>query len=201
MSTCSHPATPSIAAEPVSPLVAPTIVTRSFRLASTWSNIAPDQLQRDVLERQRRAVEQLLHPELMVELDERRRRRDGGTTRTPRSHSRRSVASSRSGSTNGSITSTARSTYVRGLPTRRRAGELRDGQLRPVVRHVQPTVGRQAGEQDIAEARARAPRHASTRTASLSRRSRAAGRRCCAPRRGRAARARSPGRRTRGRHG
>ena len=41
MSTCSHPATPSIAAEPVSPLVAPTIVTRSFRLASTWSNIRP----------------------------------------------------------------------------------------------------------------------------------------------------------------
>ena len=72
MSTCSHPATPSIAAEPVSPLVAPTIVTRSFRLASTWSNIRADQLQRDVLERERRAVEQLLHPEPMIELHERR---------------------------------------------------------------------------------------------------------------------------------
>jgi hypothetical protein len=41
MSTWSHPATPSIAAEPVSPLVAPTIVTRSLRSPSTWSNIRP----------------------------------------------------------------------------------------------------------------------------------------------------------------
>ena len=41
MSTCSHPLTPSIAADPVSPLVAPTIVIRRPLRASTWSNIRP----------------------------------------------------------------------------------------------------------------------------------------------------------------
>ena len=41
MSTCSQPATALIAAEPVSPLVAPTIVTRSPRSPSTLSNITP----------------------------------------------------------------------------------------------------------------------------------------------------------------
>ena len=41
MSTCSQSRTPSIAAEPVSPLVAPTIVIRSLRWPSTWSNSRP----------------------------------------------------------------------------------------------------------------------------------------------------------------
>ena len=41
MSTWAQPLTPSIAAEPVSPLVAPTIVTRSLRSPRTWSNIRP----------------------------------------------------------------------------------------------------------------------------------------------------------------
>ena len=41
MSTLAQSFTPSIAAEPVSPLVAPTIVTRSPRSASTWSNSRP----------------------------------------------------------------------------------------------------------------------------------------------------------------
>ncbi len=41
MSTLAQPFTPSMAAEPVSPLVAPTIVTRSPRWASTWSNRRP----------------------------------------------------------------------------------------------------------------------------------------------------------------
>ena len=41
MSTLAHDFTPSIAAEPVSPEVAPTIITRSLRAASTWSNSRP----------------------------------------------------------------------------------------------------------------------------------------------------------------
>ena len=75
ISTRSRPAQASIAAEPVSPEVAPTIVTRASRAASTWSNRRPSKLQRHVLEGQRRAVEQLLHEQAGVELDQ---RHDGG---------------------------------------------------------------------------------------------------------------------------
>ncbi len=41
MSTLEHAFTPSMAAEPVSPLVAPTMVTRWPRSRSTVSNIRP----------------------------------------------------------------------------------------------------------------------------------------------------------------
>ena len=41
MSTRSQWRTASMAAEPVSPLVAPTMVRRSSRSASTWSNSSP----------------------------------------------------------------------------------------------------------------------------------------------------------------
>ena len=41
MSTWAQSRTASIAADPVSPLVAPTIVTRSPRWPSTWSNSRP----------------------------------------------------------------------------------------------------------------------------------------------------------------
>ena len=41
MSAFFRPRMASIAALPVSPLVAPTMVTRSPRLASTWSNSPP----------------------------------------------------------------------------------------------------------------------------------------------------------------
>ena len=71
MSTLSQPLTPSIAAEPVSPLVAPTIVIRSPRCGEHVVEHPPDELQRDVLERQRRAVEQLEQPLLVVDLHER----------------------------------------------------------------------------------------------------------------------------------
>ena len=62
MSTLAQAGTPSIAAEPVSPLVAPTIVIRSPRSAEHVVEQAADELQGDVLERQRRAVEQLEQP-------------------------------------------------------------------------------------------------------------------------------------------
>ena len=60
MSAWAQSLTPSIAADPVSPEVAPTMVTRRSCCDSTWSNSRADQLQGDVLERQGRPVEQLL---------------------------------------------------------------------------------------------------------------------------------------------
>ena len=71
MSMLSRPATASIAAEPVSPLVAPTIVRRSSRRDEELLEQPAEQLQRDVLERERRAVEQLEQPLALVELPER----------------------------------------------------------------------------------------------------------------------------------
>jgi hypothetical protein len=54
-----------MAAEPVSPEVAPTIVARSPR-GELVVEQAPDQLERDVLEGERRAVEQLEQPEVVA---------------------------------------------------------------------------------------------------------------------------------------
>ena len=71
MSTCPQPRTASIAAEPVSPLVAPTIVTRSPRPLEHVVEEPADELQGDVLERQRRPVEQLGEPLSRVDLDQR----------------------------------------------------------------------------------------------------------------------------------
>ena len=75
MSIAARSRQASIAAEPVSPEVAPTIVTCSPRRASTASNSRPDQLQRQILEGQGRAVKQLQQPEPLVELHQRRHRR------------------------------------------------------------------------------------------------------------------------------
>ena len=65
-----------MAAEPVSPEVAPTIVTRSD-LGEDVVEEPPDKLQGDVLEGERRAVEQLEQPLVVAELDERAHRRVG----------------------------------------------------------------------------------------------------------------------------
>ena len=71
MSTCAQSRTPSMAAEPVSPDVATTIVTRSPRAAELVVEEPADELEGDVLERQRRAVEQLLHEVVVADLHER----------------------------------------------------------------------------------------------------------------------------------
>ena len=84
MSTCSHPATASIAAEPVSPLVAPTIVTRSPTLGEHVIEHPADELQRDVLEGQRGPVEQLVQPLPVVESAPAAPPPGDGTCRTPR---------------------------------------------------------------------------------------------------------------------
>ena len=71
MSTRSRPAQASIAAEPVSPEVAPTIVTRCVALRQHMVEQAAEHLHRHVLEGERRAVEQLLHEQAGLELDQR----------------------------------------------------------------------------------------------------------------------------------
>ncbi len=75
MSACAQFLMPSIAADPVSPEVAPTMVTRRSCCDSTCSNSRADQLQRDVLEREGRPVEQLLDEVVVTDLHE---RHDGG---------------------------------------------------------------------------------------------------------------------------
>ena len=91
MSTLSRSGTASIAAEPVSPDVAPTIVTRSPRAAEHVVEQPADELQGDVLERQRRPVEQLEQPVVGADLHQRAHRRDGRRWRRRRSHMRREV--------------------------------------------------------------------------------------------------------------
>jgi hypothetical protein len=65
MSTLARPASASIAAEPVSPLVA---------VGEETLEQQAEQLQRDILERQCRPMEQLQQPVLRIELNQRRHR-------------------------------------------------------------------------------------------------------------------------------
>ncbi len=69
-STDSRPRNASIAAEPVSPDVAPAIVTRVPRRFSVDSNSLPDELQRNVLEGERRTVKQFEEEFVRVGLDQ-----------------------------------------------------------------------------------------------------------------------------------
>ena len=71
MSMRSRPAQASIAADPVSPEVAPTIVTRCVALRQHMVEQAAQHLHRHVLEGERRAVEQLLHEQAGFQLDQR----------------------------------------------------------------------------------------------------------------------------------
>ena len=107
MSTLAQSCTPSIAADPVSPLVAPTIVTRSPRWASTLVEQAADELQGDVLERQRRAVEQLEQPVAVVDLDERDDRRVAERGVRVAAQRVRALRAPSSSPTNGAITAAA----------------------------------------------------------------------------------------------
>ena len=70
-STCGRPEKASIAAAPVSPEVAPTIVARWPRAFSAWSTRRAEKLHREVLEGERRTVEQLQREQIVVELHER----------------------------------------------------------------------------------------------------------------------------------
>ena len=84
---CARPAKASIAAEPVSPEVAPTMVIGAPRRGQEMLEQPRQQLQRDVLERERRPVEQLEQPLVRPELAERRDRGmvEGGIGRVDQS--------------------------------------------------------------------------------------------------------------------
>ena len=111
MSTCAQPCTASIAAEPVSPLVAPTIVTRSPAGAEHVVEQPPDELQGDVLERQRRPVEQLGQPLPVVDLHQRHDGRVAERRRRPRRTSAARSAGAMSSPTNGAMMRRAASAY------------------------------------------------------------------------------------------
>ena len=102
----------------------------------------PEELQRDILEGQRRAVEQLEQQVAMVELDE---RRDGGVGEAAIGGLAAAPAARRRSSappTKGSIT------RDRGLDIGE-PGERRDlglAELRPGLGHVQPAVGGEPGQ-------------------------------------------------------
>ena len=70
----ARPAQASIAAAPVSPEVAPTIVTDRPRLLQKMLEQVAQQLQGDVLEGERRPMEQLEQPVVGVELAQGRHR-------------------------------------------------------------------------------------------------------------------------------
>ena len=75
MSMRSRPAQASMAADPVSPEVAPTMVIRSSRCRQHMVEQAAQHLHRHVLEGERGAVEQLLHEQTGIELDQGHNRR------------------------------------------------------------------------------------------------------------------------------
>ena len=68
MSSAPRSRQASIAAEPVSPEVAPTMVTALAALAQHMVEQTADQLQRIILEGQRRAMEQLEQPIVVAQL-------------------------------------------------------------------------------------------------------------------------------------
>ena len=70
MSMRSRPAQASMAADPVSPEVAPTMVMRAIALGQDVIEQAAEHLHRHVLEGERRAVEQFLHEQVGFELDQ-----------------------------------------------------------------------------------------------------------------------------------
>ena len=72
MSIAARSRQASIAAEPVSPLVAPTMVMRSPRSRQHMVEQPAEQLHRHVLEGQRRPMEQLQREGAGIELDQRR---------------------------------------------------------------------------------------------------------------------------------
>ena len=187
MSTCLQPRTASIAADPVSPLVAPTIMTCSSRSASTWSKSRPTSCSATSLNASVGPWNSSSSHCRVVDLDERHDRRVA-ERRVRVAHIRSNTARSISPPTNGAH-------HGRGdVGVVARAASV--GQRGPLGGHVQPTVVGEPGEQHIGEpelGRRAARRH----VPHVSRRSRAAARRCDARRRARAARARSPAHRPR----
>ena len=151
----------------------------------------PDQLQGDVLERQCRTVEQLLHEVLVADLHE------WGDGRM--SKRRIGIGAHRGQVGRGDLIADERLHDLCGA--RRIAHAVgRRRKARPLRRHVQPTIGCQTGEQRLGETEL-GGLPAGGDVPHVSHRSHAAAHRRCGPRRGRAARARSLEPMTRGLRG
>ncbi len=137
------PTTPSIAAEPVSPLVAPTIVTRCPRWSSTWSNRRPTSWSAMSLNASVGPWNSSSSQWCVVDLHERCHRRVAEAVVGVVTD--RSQASDRRGRrrrTGASPTRRCRRTSPAPLEIR---------QARPLGRHVQAAVVGEAGEQHVGE--------------------------------------------------
>ena len=146
MSMRSRPAQASIAAEPVSPEVAPTMVTRASRAASTWSNRRPRSCSAMSLNDERRAVEQLLHEQAGVELDQ---RHHGGMAEAGIG-----VAAQRGERGERDRVADERLDHTRGQRVVRQAAHrapVGRGEVGPGLRHVQPAILGQTGQQHAGE--------------------------------------------------
>ena len=142
MSTPARPATASIAAEPVSPLVAPTIGQVLVGAGQEALEQQPEQLQRDVLERERRAVEQFEQPVIAGR---------AGRAASPRRGEaaiglRRTAPAVRRASARRRRTAPSPRPRCRHRTGPRSAGDLVAGQRRPGFGQVQPAVAGEPGE-------------------------------------------------------
>ena len=146
MSMRSRPTPASIAAEPVSPEVAPTIVTRASRVRQHMVEQPAEKLQRHVLERERRAVEQFLHEQTGVQLDQ---WHDGGMAEAGVG-----VAAQRGKRGEGDGVADERLDHARGERVVRQAAHrppVGRREVRPALRHIEPTVLGEAGQQHAGE--------------------------------------------------
>ena len=147
MSMRSRPAQASIAAEPVSPEVAPTIVTRASRVRQHVVEQAAEQLQRHVLERRASGRGTAPARTGRCRAGPAARRRDGRSRHRRRGTASASVAKGMASPTNGWITRAASAWYGRPRIARQSAGE-KCGQD---FGHIQPAVLGQAGQQHAGE--------------------------------------------------
>ena len=146
MSMRSRPAKASIAAEPVSPEVAPTIVTRASRVAQHMVEQPAEHLQRHVLEGERRAVEQLLHEQTVSSWTS---GHDGGmaeagigvAAHAPAASRRDCVADERLHHPRGECSDTAG----------RASRASRRGETRPGFGHIETAIFGEAGQQHLGE--------------------------------------------------
>ena len=146
MSMRSRPAQASIAAEPVSPEVAPTIVTRASRVRQHVVEQAAEKLQRHVLERERRAVEQLLHEQAGVELDQ---RHHGGMAEAGIGvAAQRGERGERDGVADERLDHARGERVVRQAAHRAPVGRR---EVRPGLGHIQPAILGQTGQQHAGE--------------------------------------------------
>ena len=140
----------SMAAEPVSPEVAPTMVTRVAPSGQLVVEQAADQLEGDVLERQRGPVEQLHQPQAVAEVAQGRHRRivergvgvgDQRGELVALERDRRTALDERPHDLDGDV-----DVGLLGEPGQRPGRERRPG-----LGEVEPAVAGEAGQQDVAE--------------------------------------------------